>query len=143
MLWADRLPRPRPQFQGFPALKFVQTPHLQSAEMLISCTQSHGVYKGTARADFSAELLLTQPAVKSNIFGFAPSRLYQLFSNRLLVCFTLCSPAAASLCSHILQLQSGFLSPATHLFPPSPQLCILHGPVPRQDIPLFPESPSI
>ena len=31
--------------------------------MLISCTQSRGVYKGTARADFSAELLLTQPAV--------------------------------------------------------------------------------
>ena len=62
LLWADRLPRPHPQFLA-PALKFVQTPHLQSAVMLISCTQSRGVYKGTARADFSAELLLTQPAV--------------------------------------------------------------------------------
>ena len=62
MLWADRLPRPHPQFL-VPALKFVQTPHLQSAVMLISCTQSRGVYKGTARADFSAELLLTQPVV--------------------------------------------------------------------------------
>ena len=69
LLWADRLPRPHPQFLGFPALKFVQTPHLQSAVMLISCTQSRGVYKGTARADFSAELLLTQPTV-NRVFWF-------------------------------------------------------------------------
>ena len=65
LLWADRLPRPHPQFL-VPALKFVQTPHLQSAVMLISSTQSRGVYKGTARADFSAELLLTHQWVKSS-----------------------------------------------------------------------------
>ena len=66
LLWADRLPRPHPQFL-VPALKFVQTPHLQSAVMLISCTQSRGVYKGTARADFRAELLLTHQWVKSSV----------------------------------------------------------------------------
>ena len=83
LLWADRLPCPHPQFQGFPALKFVQTLHLQSAEMLISCTQSRGVYKGTARADFSAELLLTQPAVnlRSQISfrRFKTKRIFSLF----------------------------------------------------------------
>ena len=66
MLWADRLPRPHPQFL-VPALKFVQTPQLQSAETLISCMQFRGVYKATARADFSAELLLTHQWVKSSV----------------------------------------------------------------------------
>ena len=42
--------------------KPVQTPSRQSAQMLISWTQSLGVYKGTARSDFSAELLLTDPS---------------------------------------------------------------------------------
>ena len=60
LLWASKLPRPLSRSQ---ALKHVQTPSRQSARIRISWTQSLGVYKSTPRADFSAELLLTQPAV--------------------------------------------------------------------------------
>ena len=64
LLWASKPPRPLSRFQ---ALKHVQS--LQSARMRISWTQSHGVYKSTPRADFSAELLLTQPPV-NQVFWF-------------------------------------------------------------------------
>ena len=48
-------------FPKDPALGHLQTPSPQSALTLISCGQSGGVYKTPARADFSAELLWTQP----------------------------------------------------------------------------------
>ena len=54
---------PLPFLKFSPALKHLQTPSPQSALTLISCGQSGGIYKRPARADFSAELLITQPRV--------------------------------------------------------------------------------
>ena len=62
LLWTNKPPSP---LSPNPALKHVQTPHPQSAGMLISWEQSRGVYKTPMKADFSAELLLTQPAVNT------------------------------------------------------------------------------
>ena len=137
LLWADRRPRPHPQFQGFPALKFVQTPHLQSAEMLISCMQSRGVYKGTARADFSAELLLTQPAVKLAIKEFVLAVLSR--SIFLIIYFFLpcVLPQSFSLC--VPQSSAPARFPTSHLphgLPPTaPRIPTNFSTVPRSLLP--------
>ena len=112
LLWADRLPRPHPQFPENPALKFVQTPHPQSAGMLISWLQSCGVYKAPPKADFSAELLLTQPAVNQVLWFRALALRKSYFSNCLLLFFPCVLPQPSP-----YVLQSGFWNSTTHLFP--------------------------
>ena len=79
---------PPSHFQAVQALKHLQTPSPQSALMLISWGQSHGGYKTPPRADFSAELLLTQPAVITDVdIARFPKLYYHVYSNIYLFLF--------------------------------------------------------
>ena len=83
--------------------------------MLISCAHLRSVYKSTPGADFSAELLLTQPVVILSVAVFAlevKGRIY--FSNCLLFIFLVFSRSLLSVALQIPLHQPCFPS-STHI----------------------------
>ena len=115
---ANRLPRPLSHSQVNPALKYVQTPHPQSARMLISWEQSRGVYITPPRADLlSAELLLSQPAVNTVAFAKSFHVLIPRICETNLFIFSFCSSPRMLLSQFVLLVS---LAPAPTQFPTVP-----------------------
>ena len=129
MLWASKPPRP---LSRSPALSHVRTPSQQSTR----CGSAvHTI--STPRADFRAELLLTQPPVNL-AFGFSLSKRKNNFSNRLFYFLVF---------SH--SLLPGFSSPpASALFPKFDHIPVPTASLPRShgfstDSPTVPRSPQL